>query len=251
MLETILAGSGDPVGRAAADLARAMGLSVEDDRLERAAPASGEEEHRRALERQVRTADAVWFLGRAADLHQAEELARLAAAHRRPFLALDLEALPRFELARRGADWLAAQGGRRLLIAGPRNPAGADLEQRVRELLHTVWHLSQIPPAPPRETPAAVPATLDQAVAMILERLPLQRRVALARLETRDPRRIRDSLPVRVVEELHAWLAHPGLQQACGLSPHGPYRERRQGVEAVCRRLQEHLRRTHRLRRVR
>lgn len=186
-------------------------------------------------------------------------IVEMAEAAHRPHLVFDLKVLSAFEAAQRLNTWVTRRKIAVLHVTGSRASRDPRLYQATRDILEAFWYLhlaaqaaETAAPVPDRIEPdvaAAPPRSVSQAVARLVEQMPLRDRVTIANMSAGELSAL-DASPlgefIRTRFDLES--GNRALGDSCrwissqlGIDPENP-------SAVIVRKLWESLRKTHALR---
>ena len=167
----------------------------------------------------------------------------------RPWLHLDLERMSRFDAARRVSRWLRQEQVAVLNVAGPRASEDERIYTATRDILVTVLLLMEMDARPPTVLPDPPPADVDQAIAKLTATLTLKDCTALANMGREE---------IGSLSRLYGFIGrqtgladeNPDLLADCRRRFENQMLTSDDAVDRLVTALWRHLRKTHRLRRI-
>ncbi len=152
---------------------------------------------------------------------------QFARKHARPCLHINFETIIVFDAAIDVYEWLKGHDLRVLNVAGPRASKDAGIYELTWNLLEMVLHMDVISGAMPRAEEllpgkgktlsdrSKFPASVDEAVAMLLVRLTAKAKFRVASRQGSDLAGIQEVLGTRLVSELGLDSGNPDLLDSC------------------------------------
>jgi hypothetical protein len=179
----------------------------------------------------------------------------LAPESDRPRLHVDLQAVPAFKAAGLIIAWLNANGIGVLHVSGPQEHSAPGIYAAVRKLIAAAFYLDLMKADAPGsvlgdEAYDRPPASLDEAVEILLERLPLKDKVRIANLTAEGLDGLRPSLGMYIRNRFKLWIGNPELLQSCRGVTGNDHLNVDDAVMVIIRELWQRLRDSHRLRAV-
>lgn len=173
-----------------------------------------------------------------------------ALQHKRPCLHIDLNETNSFKAAQEIHSWINEYNIEILNVAGPKASKDRYIYQATMLLLATVFHMELIEtsmPDPHKATPF-MPHTVNQAVDMLITRMPLKDRTSIAKMEKHELGTIHSSLGRYIRNAFGLWLGKDALLQDCRnrLKKYDIHED--EALSLVMRELWQRLRDTHALR---
>jgi len=267
MITKILSGGYNDVERGALDFAAAGGIAcggwtpigwlekigrAETARFLQEVPHSGSPNY---AERNILDADGTLLITQGPPRGGAELAANFAARYRRPLIHIDLAGISRFQAARNVEEWMAQNAIEVLNITGGGRHPTVDLRQVTVDVLQTIVRIAQVKAATARAggSPVhrrVVPGTIDEAVTTLASLLPLEERIRIGRMPSRQLPELYAHLGPYISESLGWWHNNDALIHSCRSAGAGAGTQKLTPDEILIRHLWEQLNKRHGLRRV-
>ena len=186
---------------------------------------------------------------------------RLAQKHNKPCLHIDLNQIPEFKSAVEIMHWINLQGIAVLNVAGPRASKDPQIYDSIMDILETVFYLMVIETNMPdfinRPYEMAVsasnrkyPETVDDAVDLLMEELPLKDKTILACMSENQLQNLHPSLGLYIRKNYGLPADNEKLLASCRELAGEQELDGDAAPFIVIKRLWEKLKKTHRLRRI-
>ena len=181
---------------------------------------------------------------------------KMAMKHGKPWYHADLNKLPTFQAAMIIDDWISTNGIKVLNVAGPRDSEDPSIYGLVTVILELVLNLSKVKgetPESPDVTEANLPLipkqpqTVDEAVNLLISKLSLKDKSALARMSAADLGNLHSTLGL-YIRNMLIYPRNDTLLESCRQESGDKYLHRDQASGVIIQKLWETLRDTHRLR---
>lgn len=178
----------------------------------------------------------------------------LAQKHGRPCMHVDLETVIVFDAAIDIYEWLRGYDIHVLNVAGPRASKDESIYELTWNLLEMVLHMDAISGAMPnaveffsgRENAAdadnVMPATVDEAVNLLLDRLTAKTKSRVASRPGDDLAGLKDILGESILAEFGLEAGNPALLESCRNQAGKPGLEASGAMRVIIRKLWERLR---------
>lgn len=183
-----------------------------------------------------------------------------AAKHGRPWLHIDLDRTAAFRAAIMIMEWLAHHRIQVLNVAGPRASKDPRIYQDTLALMESVLylglsnlHLKDPASLPNSETSASLqeaPRRVREAVARLVEGLPLKDKVTIANLAESELPALAPTLGEYIVTHFGLGSGNTALIRSCRWVAKRPMKSEGDAAAVIVRELWKHLRRTYPLRRI-
>lgn len=186
---------------------------------------------------------------------------KLAQKHGKPFLHINLNEKPEFQATVDITHWLGANGIEILNVAGSRASHDPKIYESTTSILEAVLYLGVIEDNMPDfinrpyeiddSAPAAqLPETVEQAVALLTDELPLRDKTRLAEMTQTDLNYLHPSLGVYIKNNYKILNGNDKLAASCRQMSGDMDMDADGAASLIIRSLWKKLRKTHRLRRV-
>ena len=175
---------------------------------------------------------------------------QLAERHGRPCQLFDLDAITAFDAARELNDWIQAYNIRVLNVAGPRASQDPDIYQATMDILESAYYLGlvQMPGHGTTMNRAALPESVDQAVTVLVDRLRLKDKSAIAHLQAIQIESLLQVLDSYLVDEFALGRGNDLLMASCTRYLDEELIGETEPAMAIVTELWKRLSKTHRLR---
>jgi Circularly permutated YpsA SLOG family/Domain of unknown function (DUF6794) len=181
----------------------------------------------------------------------------MAIRHQRPWLHIDLERTPAFAALQQIVAWIREHAIEVLNVAGPRASQDPRIYHETAKIMESVCYYETIlsdPPSTqagdaPRPLPEP-PQTVEEAVARLLEQVPLKDRTLIANMTVSELAAVKLSLNRYIQKHFGLWIGNPALMASCRFAGKTDQIDEDQAVDVIIRAFWEKLRRTHALRRI-
>jgi len=143
----------------------------------------------------------------------------LAMKHGRPVLHIELNKVNAFKAAETIATWVAENGIRVLNVVGPKASKDPQIYGAVYKVLTVTLYLDQIRTyMPPLERPHPhLPANVDEALKVLMSKLPLGDKTMIARMTEEELRHLHSTLGQYIRNRFGLWDQNLSLMQSCRL----------------------------------
>jgi hypothetical protein len=143
---------------------------------------------------------------------------QMAIKHGRPCLYIDLSETNAFKAAQIISSWLEDHQVEVLNIAGPRSSKDPDIYRTTKSILKTVFLLG-LPrgttPEPVIHPLGKVPRTVDEAVDLLIEEIPLRDRAHIAAMKEHELLAIEFYLGLHIRNDFGLWSDNQALLESC------------------------------------
>ena len=164
-------------------------------------------------------ADGVLFIARGALAGPAAGLYRQVQDRDHPHLAIDLNAHTRFQSSLLINAWLKAQKVESLFITGPRENEQPGIYRDTMECFRAAWWALMMADPVEGQGPAAdrddLPRTLEDAVARLMQLLPLKDKVTIANMGADEIAGLSTTLGRYIQKQFGIWDGNRRLVQSC------------------------------------
>jgi hypothetical protein len=177
---------------------------------------------------------------------------QMAEKHGRPCLHIDLNKTKKLQAAQNIESWITEHNIKILNVAGSRASKDPKIYQATKSILKTVFHLSvteesSIQKALPM---SAWPKTVDEAVAKLVEGLPLREKTRMANLREMELTSLAFSVGLVIKNEFGLWDGNEELIKSCQLVSGTEDLHPDDAAAVIIKELWKKLRETHSLRAV-
>jgi hypothetical protein len=175
---------------------------------------------------------------------------QMAEKHGRPCLHIDLNRTNKFQAAQDINSWITKHGIKVLNVAGSRASKDPKIYQATKSILKTVLHLSTIEMSSVQKalTLSAWPKTIDDAVAKLIEGLPLRDKMRIAKLREMELTSLAFSVGLVIKNEFGLWEGNQELMESCQLLSGIENLHADDATAIITKELWKKLRETHSLR---
>ena len=264
IVRKIVSGGRSGVERAALDLAIQLGIShggwvphgrvVDDGRLASRyrLTETGSTDGPQSDEANLKMSDGLLLLARGALMGPATRMLTEAQARHHPYLLIDLDRHTRFQSSLLINSWLKSEHIEILCISGPTENEDQRIYRDTIECFRTAWWaLMMVEPVQssyPQTNRAGRPHTMDEAVARLLQELPLKDKVTIANMGADEIPGLKASLGRYVQKQFGLWEGNEDLMQSCRQAADHPQLADEEIAALIIDRLARELRKTHKLR---
>jgi hypothetical protein len=197
-------------------------------------------------------ADGVLFISRGKLVGPPARLHRRVQESGQPHLTIDLNTHTRFQSSLLINAWLKAQALERLFITGPRENAQPGIYRDTMDCFRAAWWaLMMVEPVEnpkPSPTRGNVPKTLTEAVARLIDVLPLKDKVSIANMGADEIAGLNATLGRYVQKHFGIWDGNRDLMQSCMQAMKRNQLSDNEIAALIVDRLAQELRQTHVLR---
>lgn len=183
----------------------------------------------------------------------------LAEKHKRPCLSIDLNQIPAFKAAAMISTWITLHHVKTLNVAGPRASNDPDIYKKTRNILESVFHIGTIEAVMPGLNPSQAskipttvstdrPKTVEEAVDLIISKLPLKEKVILANMTMAELAGLDNSLANYIRNNFGLWGENKSLRMSCKFVAQRNKPATDDPAIIILTALWEKLRKTHKLR---
>ena len=180
----------------------------------------------------------------------------MAIRHRRTWLHIDLDRTPAFAAVQQIVAWIREHAIEVLNVAGPRASQDPRIYHGTAKIMESVFYYEMIL-APQLSTQTGdapslpePPQTVEEAVARLLEQVPLKDRALIANMTVSELPAVKLSLNRYIQKHFGLWAGNPALMTSCRFVGKTDQMDEDQAVDVIVRVFWEKLRQTHTLRRI-
>jgi hypothetical protein len=187
---------------------------------------------------------------------------KLTKKHKKPCLHINLNQKPEFQATVDISHWISVNGIQVLNVAGSRASHDPRIYRSTMSILEAVFYLGIIEDNMPDfinrpynvdDGPAQknrIPENVEQAVAMLIEDLPLKDKTRLAAMSESDLNHLHPSLGMYIKTNYRILNGNDKLMASCRQSSNDQELDGAEAALIIIKNLWESLRKTHRLRRI-
>ena len=172
-----------------------------------------------------------------------------AVKHKRPYLHIDLNETDVFKAALAIHDWITGYSIKTLNVAGSKASKDKYIYQATMHLLTTVFHMQLIEDSMPDPYKAIpfMPKTVEEAVDILVLRMPLRVKAHIARMEEHELTSTHPSLEGYFRNTFGLWSGNDALLQDCRMRLGEDDIHEDDASTLIIRELWQRLRKTHSL----